>query len=671
MTKFIFLLLVIGVFLIFYQGVSKVVFGGDSGDIILSYYFGGVAHPPGYPLNTFFGFLLTKLLWGAFAFRANLVSAIYFAISVGLLFLLGYRLTKNLAVSLFGSLTLAFTPLFWLYAHVAEVFQLNILLILISIIFLFGFWSKQSKKKIFLFLSVFFWGLACFHHQTSILLAPAYLYALREQRKNFGNFRDILKIIGSFLLGAVPYLFVFWAASRKTPINWDDPSNFAGFWQLITRADYGSFTAASDLVGFSLMARLVQILWYFKVILADFTAVGIMFILGGFIWLFRNKKQWFWFFALSAFFTGPFFLAYASFPPVDSLLLGISERFLLLNYVFLGVLLIFGMLFFVNLLTNIFAKFIPNKKLIELTLSLSLFLLPFVFILVNWVRSDLSDFKLGEVLAHDVLGSAEPAGIIFLQGDTLTFNTQYSYYVDGISRQSAIVMTGRLRHGSYRNQLIREYPNLVFPQNFDNQKKLEYSDTVIALINSNFNKLPIYSAGAISVPSEYQWVQMGMVNRLFKKDEIPQNSDLTAQIIESLERMRFEVDFIEGRYLNFFDEDIKNLYAGIFVNNAFELLRRGATDDAKEYFDLAISINPQGQSAMFGLGISFYEKKDCKGADDVFRSIVAHDPGYWQAWQGLGQVYKDCYFDEQKTQEYLERSELERKKRYDKPIEEL
>ena len=111
-----FILLTVAVFSVYVLGVSKVVFGGDSGDIILAYYFGGVPHPPGYPLNTFLGFVLTKILPGeTFAYRANMVSAIFQAVSVGLLYLFSYKLTRNWLIALAGSLTLAFIPLFWLY----------------------------------------------------------------------------------------------------------------------------------------------------------------------------------------------------------------------------------------------------------------------------------------------------------------------------------------------------------------------------------------------------------------------------------------------------------------------------------------------------------------------------------------------------------------------------
>ncbi len=43
--RMIFLLTIIFVFIIYYLGISPSVFGGDSGDIILAAYFGGIVHP--------------------------------------------------------------------------------------------------------------------------------------------------------------------------------------------------------------------------------------------------------------------------------------------------------------------------------------------------------------------------------------------------------------------------------------------------------------------------------------------------------------------------------------------------------------------------------------------------------------------------------------------------
>ena len=664
------------VFLLYFRGVAGNVFGGDSGDIILSYYFAGVAHPPGYPLNTILGFIITRLIpAGTFAFKANLVSAVYMALGIGFLSLFLFRLLGNLILSITGSLILAFVPLYWLYAHVAEVFQLAIILVLLSLFFLFDYlwFPKSFFGKRSLYLCVFFFGLAVFHHYTSLLLAPAYLYVfLKLKIFKLENLRNLLKLSIAFLLGMVPYVYVFWAASRETPVNWDNPSNISGFWQLITRADYGAFTASHDLVGFSAFARLVQVLWYFKVVLFDFTFFGAILIVLGFFWLFFKKREWFWFFLLCAFFSGPFFLAYASFPPFTSLLLGISERFLLLNYVFLTVFAFFGMVAISESIFNLMKKFHLKKENFFKLLFSSVFLIfPFYLFITNWPKADLSDYEVGGILGKDILTAAEPPGILFLQGDTITFNTQYSYYVDKINEESPIILTGRLRHESYRKQLERFYPEISFPENFSSKGKAEYADTVFKLIDINYDKSPIYSYSAVSVPADYVWVQQGMLKRLYRHDGLPSNSEISKRVLEGLDKLSFEVSLVKNRYVNFFEDDIKATYSGVFADNAFALLRNGNIDKSKEYFEKSLEILPENHVSMFGLGVYYFEKRDREKSRDLFLAIVKIDESYWQAWEGLGQVYSVCFDDSEKADEYFERSQMSQKEGIDKPVEEL
>src|SRR3989344_1153528 len=198
-------------FLIYIKGVSPSVYGGDSGDIILASWFGGVAHPPGYPLNTMLGWIFTHLPYNAtVAYKANLMAAFLMAASISLLFLILEKLTKNFFVSLATSLILAFTPLFWLYAHVIEVFQLNLLLISISFYFLVSWRQSVLIKKvndIYLKLAFLFIGLAFFHHQTSVLLFPAYAFLIfKTDKKIIHNRKLIASLAGFFALGFLPYL---------------------------------------------------------------------------------------------------------------------------------------------------------------------------------------------------------------------------------------------------------------------------------------------------------------------------------------------------------------------------------------------------------------------------------------------------------------------------------
>jgi len=198
-------LLFLFLFIIYSLGVSPSVYGGDSGDIILAAWFGGVAHPPGYPLNTIIGWTFTHLPYSAsVAFKANLMAASLMAAAISLLFLTLEKLTKNFFVSLSASLILAFTPLFWLYAHIIEVFQLNILLIGLSFYFLVSWRQSVLIKKVndvYLKLAFLFVGFAFFHHQTSVLLFPAYAFLIfKTDKKIIKNRRLIASLTGLFAI---------------------------------------------------------------------------------------------------------------------------------------------------------------------------------------------------------------------------------------------------------------------------------------------------------------------------------------------------------------------------------------------------------------------------------------------------------------------------------------
>lgn len=672
MVKVSFLVLTLLLFAVYAIGTSKVVFGGDSGDIILSYYFAGVAHPPGYPLNTLLGVILTHLMpFGTFAFRANLISAIYMAISVSLIFILFSRLVKNYLISVSAALVLAFVPLFWLYAHVAEVFQLTLVLTLASLLALFDYWQKPDRAKSRLYLAVFFYGLAVFHHQTAIFLAPAYVFAfIKTGFFKFGSVSKLFKLFAVFLLGAVPYVYVFWAAWRKTPINWNDPANLAGFWQLITRSEYGTFTAAPALVGFSPMARLVQVYWYLKVVFFDFTYLGVLLLILGGVWLFAKARNWFWFLALGAFFSGPFFLAYASFPPLNDLLLGVIERFLLLNYLFLATFVCFGM-YAIFIKSCDWAKkyYFGFWRFSKLFIPAAFLLFPLYLFLSNWPRTDLSSSQLGSVFGSDIMTAADLPGIIFLQGDTSSFNTQYSYYVDGVGRDAKIILTGRLRHQSYREQIRKYYPELVFGDGFFSPETS--SKAAVDLVERNFSTTAVYSLYEFAVPDEYVFVQQGMLKRLYRRESLPSDDEIVSRALKSLSNLRFNNSFIEGRYRHFFDGNIISIYASVFAENAFELLRHGAPEKAKDYFETALSLSPDNTPARFGLGVYYFEKKDCTSAQSLFEEIVLKNSSYWQAWEGLGQVWQNCFFEQKKAREFFDRSQLERNKSLSKPVEEL
>ena len=67
----------------------------DDGLFILSSYFLGIEHPPGFPLHTLLGKLFTLLPFGSVAYRVHLLSALFGALTCGLLWMCARRLTEG------------------------------------------------------------------------------------------------------------------------------------------------------------------------------------------------------------------------------------------------------------------------------------------------------------------------------------------------------------------------------------------------------------------------------------------------------------------------------------------------------------------------------------------------------------------------------------------------
>lgn len=648
--------------------VSKAVLGGDSGNIILSYYFGSAAHPPGYPLNTLLGYVFTSLLPGStFAAKASLVSLFYHSIALVLIFFCLRVVTKNIYVSLAATFTLGFTVLFWLYSHVAEVFELTEVLLLASTLFLLRWYLGTLKRRKFsdLFFAFVFWGFAVFHHHISLLFAPAILYLLLKNKKSVSRVSYApLKLFLGFFLGIVPYFYIVIVDFFGIPTNWGDPSSFGGLVKMITRADYGTFTASPELIGFSAKARLIQILWFVKTLVADFTLIGILLSAVGATYLLFKKRDLFIFLALAFFFFGPFFIAYSIFPPLTSFLQGITERFLLNSYLFFTFFVAFGFLFVFEKLISSIKILIRNSALSKVIIGLSFLAFPLYLALLNWGKTDLSEFDAGDALPEDVINSVDVPGIILLQTDTITFSVQYKYYVEKMGNESKIVMSGRTKHKFYRDKLAREYPELKYPESYAKSTVLSYEEGIKDFIEANYDNRPIYSAGKISVSDNFVWIPQGAVFRLYRRGNLPPGEEIIRKIDSSFSKFRFRKEMFDGRYLSFFEDHIKTIYAEVFVDNAKELLARGQLDRAYATYDTALALSPANRGARFGLAVVLFEKKQCKEAETLFNELIVVQRNYWQAWEGLSKVYADCYLDNDKAKIYREKSnEIKEKQR--------
>lgn len=192
-----------------------------------------IPNPTGYPLYVMLVKLFTYLPFGDVGYRVNLASAVFGAIAVFLLYLLGHRLTGRVAPAAGAALLFGVSRAFWSQAVITEVYTLNALFICLVLLVLFVW--RQTRRDRYLLLAAFLMGLSLSHHMTSGLLLPAaaIFVGLTDARKLI-QWRLVLRGAGLFVLGLTPYLYLPIRARMNPPLNESDPSTWQNFWILVT-----------------------------------------------------------------------------------------------------------------------------------------------------------------------------------------------------------------------------------------------------------------------------------------------------------------------------------------------------------------------------------------------------------------------------------------------------
>ncbi len=202
----------------------------------------GIGHPTGYPTYMMLTRLFTYLPFGDPAYRINLASAVYGIAAVLVVYLAGLRLCNRAVAAAAGALAFGLSGAFWGQAVIAEVYTLEALLVALVLLVLLVW--RETRKDRYLLLSLFLIGLSLTHHLTSVLLVPAALaFVFLTDRRVFSEAGLMLKGLGLFVIGLLPFLYLPMRAMMHAPLNEADPSTPWRFLLLVTG---GSFLAESS-----------------------------------------------------------------------------------------------------------------------------------------------------------------------------------------------------------------------------------------------------------------------------------------------------------------------------------------------------------------------------------------------------------------------------------------
>ena len=175
-----------------------------------------------HPLYVILGNLLVEAFPGIDSlWLVNLISAIFGAASVALVFMLSYRYTGSMLAGCYAGFSLAFAHTFWWHSSTPEVYTLFACLLLASF-YLFDRYER-TNKKLSLFFSAFFLGLAASTHVLAFLAIPAlglyYLFSGSFRSFRIPALKKLIIPIIAFLVGFSLYILQFIRMSANFPLN--------------------------------------------------------------------------------------------------------------------------------------------------------------------------------------------------------------------------------------------------------------------------------------------------------------------------------------------------------------------------------------------------------------------------------------------------------------------
>jgi hypothetical protein len=215
---------VVALFALYAATAPRTVALEDDGLFILSSYFLGIEHPPGYPLFTLIGHLFTYLPFGSVAYRVHLASALFGALTGGAAWLCARALIAGRLPAYLAALALGVSPVFWSQAIIAEVYTLNTFFFLVLVFM--GLqacppFAPSGAGRILPWMALVFGLSLSNHYPLMLLVAPAFVILLWPLR------RELLHRLGILLplviLGLAPYAWLVYRSRQAVPISFDGP----------------------------------------------------------------------------------------------------------------------------------------------------------------------------------------------------------------------------------------------------------------------------------------------------------------------------------------------------------------------------------------------------------------------------------------------------------------
>ncbi len=424
--------------------------GGDSGELTTAVATGGVIHPPGYPLYALLGKLFVHLPHGSVAWRMNFMSAACDAAAAGLLCAAVSTMAASRIAGLVAGALFASAPGVWRYAICAEVFALNNLLVAGMLLLAVVYARTRDRRAVLA--GALAAGLGMSNHQTFVFTAaPLVGWALWTGRKELLRPRVLAVLVGLFVLGLTPYLYLPLAARNHAMVTWGAADTWQGFWTHVLRREYGTFQLAptgiagapdsSETVGAFARDLFEQISWW-----------GLPLALAGGFACWRASAET----RLGAVMLGiPLFAVgvmalLGNLPVRDALHRGIVARFWQQPDIYFFAWCGFGVAWL--------APRLPRPALLAGATGLAL--LPAAF---RFHAMDRHTSTLVRSYGSEILRAAPQGALLLTKGDLITSSIRYLQAVEAMRPDVRLVDQELLGDAWYRPLVVGAHPELVIP----------------------------------------------------------------------------------------------------------------------------------------------------------------------------------------------------------------
>jgi hypothetical protein len=425
-------------FLLYLSTLAPGVVGFDSAELVTGVHTLGIVHPTGYPTYLILGKLFSYLPVGNSAYRLNLMSAFFAALTVTFLYLSIQAFTKNKIVAWTGSALFAVSNYFWQMALVAEVYTLHTFFLALNLYLVARYRESGSWKFLNMFAFVF--GLSMTNHVSSLTFAPGFAWLIiTSPHWEWRYLKNVIHLAFLSFLGLLPYLYLPLRASAEPALNYAqtyyniDLTTIEGFWWMISGKAYRFYSFAYSMGQLpGEINRFLGFLW------RNFFGIGVLIGMLGLIYLWKRYRNILLgllaIFLINAF----FFINYAV---MD------KDTMFLPAYLIWAIFSAFGILGVKTWLEDwAYQHEMPRLIHVGFVVLMFISVFPAAFLNINWL--DMSNETTSADFAQEVLVNASPDATIFAPWSPAVV-LEYYQLVEGQRPDLSIINRSRYNVANY------------------------------------------------------------------------------------------------------------------------------------------------------------------------------------------------------------------------------